>query len=290
MRRRSRKVSILFALPAGFLYTVLLVIPIILALVISFTRWNGFSAPQFIGMANYSRIFSDKRLGGAIINTLVISLVFVAAVNILGLLLAMAVNRPGPRSSLFRAAFFCPFVLSSVAVSFVWKTILSYTGVLNTVLQSIELGGMIGNYFGSRNSALICICVVEIWRGLGYYMVIYLAALQTVPAELYEACTVDGGSPWRKFISVTLPMIVPGATVSVLMSVINILRIYDTVKVLTDGGPGYDTETVVYNIVAQGFSNNLLGYSSAIAVVLFLVIGGLTVVVTQASSVLEAER
>jgi ABC-type sugar transport system permease subunit len=287
---QNKKVSILFALPAGLIYTALLVIPIILALFISFTKWNGFSAIQFIGLDNYSRVFSDKRLGGAIINTLVISLVFVTAVNVLGLLFALAVNRPGSRSNFFRAAFFCPFVLSSVAVSFVWKSILSYTGVLNTVLQSVGLEGMIGNYFGSRNSALICICVVEIWRGLGYYMVIYLAALQTVPAELYEACTVDGGSAWQKFTSVTLPMIIPGATVSILMSVINILRVYDTVKVLTDGGPGYDTETVVYNIVAQGFSNNLLGYSSAIAVVLFLVIGGITVGITQVSNALEAER
>jgi ABC-type sugar transport system permease subunit len=287
---QSRKVSILFALPAWLIYTVLLVMPIMLALTISFTKWNGFSAIQFIGLDNYGRVFSDKRLGGAIINTLVISLVFVAAVNILGLLFAMVVNRPGLQSNVFRAVFFCPFVLSSVAVSFVWKSILSYTGVLNTLLRSLGLEGMMGNYFGSRNSALICICVVEIWRGLGYYMVIYLAALQTVPAELYEACTVDGGSPWQKFSSITLPMIVPGATVSVLMSLINILRLYDTVKVLTDGGPGYDTETVVYNIVTQGFSNNLLGYSSAIAVVLFLIIGGITVGVTQASSALEAER
>jgi ABC-type sugar transport system permease subunit len=124
---------------------------------------------------------------------------------------------------------------------------------------------------------------------MGYYIVLYLAALQTVPAELYEACTVDGGNRWQKFKSVTLPLIVPGATVSVLMSVINILRIYDTVKVLTDGGPGYDTETVVYNIVAQGFSNNLLGYSSAIAVILFLTIGTITVVVMQTSSFLDAE-
>jgi ABC-type sugar transport system permease subunit len=288
--QQDRKVSILFALPAWLIYTVLLVIPIMLALGISFTRWNGFSAIQFIGLDNYGRVFSDKRLGNAIINTLLISLVFVMTVNILGFLFAMAVNRPGPQSNVFRAVFFCPFVLSSVAVSFVWKSILSYTGVLNTVLQSVGLGGIIGNYFGSRNSALVCVCVVEIWRGLGYYMVIYLAALQTVPTELYEACTVDGGNAWQKFSSVTLPMIVPGATVSVLMSLINILRIYDTVKVLTDGGPGYDTETVVYNIVVQGFSNNLLGYSSAIAVVLFLLIGGITVGITQASSALEVER
>jgi ABC-type sugar transport system permease subunit len=284
-----KKVPVLFALPAWIIYTTLLVIPIFMALFISFTRWNGFSAMRFIGFENYIRVFTDKRLANAVSNTLVISLVFVVSVNVLGLFFALFLNNPGPRSNVLRAAFFCPFILSSVAISFVWKSILSYTGVFNSILISLGFQDSIGNYFGTQSSALVCICIVEIWRSMGYHMVLYLAALQTVPAELYEACTVDGGNQWQKFKSVTLPMIVPGATVSVLMSIINILRIYDTVKVLTDGGPGYDTETVVYNIVAQGFSNSLLGYSSAIAVILFLVIGGITVAVMQTSSFLEVE-
>jgi ABC-type sugar transport system permease subunit len=287
---QSKKVSFLFALPAWIIYTGLLAIPIILALFISFAKWNGFSTIQFIGFDNYRRVFTDRRLSNAVAHTLIISFFFVVSVNIAGLFLAMLVNRPGPQSNIFRSVFFCPFILSSVAVSFVWKSILSYNGVLNTVLAFLGLDNLIGNYFSSGGSALFCVCIVEIWRSLGYYMVIYLAALQTVPAELYEACTVDGGGPWHRFTSVTLPMIVPGATVSVLMSIINILRLSDTVKVLTDGGPGYDTETIVYNIVAQGFSNNLLGYSSAIAVVLFIVIGGITIGVMNVSTNLEAGR
>jgi ABC-type sugar transport system permease subunit len=284
-----KQVSILFALPAWLIYTALLVIPIVMALFISFTRWNGFSAMRFTGLDNYVQVFSDQRLRNAVSNTLIISAVFVINVNVFGLLFAMLVNRPGLQNNFFRAAFFCPFVLSGVAVAFVWKSILSYTGVFNTVLLSLGLPDMVGNYFGSRGSALICICIVEVWRGLGYHMVLFLAALQTVPAELYEACTVDGGNQWQKFKSVTLPMIVPGATVSILMSIINTLRIFDTVKVLTDGGPGYDTETVVYNIVTRGFSNNLLGYSSAVAVILFLVIGGITIAVMKTSTALEVK-
>ena len=284
---KKNKVSIGFAAPAWIIYTVLLVIPIIMALGLSFTKWNGVGPIEFNGLANYKLMLSDTRLANAAENTLIITVVVVLAVNVLGLLLAIMLNKSSARTSFFRMVFFIPFVLSSVAISFVWKSILSYSGVLNSILTSIGLENLVGNFLGSRGAALTSICVVEIWRTLGFHMVLYLAALQTVPKELYEACTVDGGNAWDRFRSITLPMIVPGATVSVLMSIINELRVYDIVKILTDGGPGYDTETVVYNIVSKGFSNNMMGYSSAIAVVLFLVIGGISVFINSRSHRLE---
>lgn len=284
---KRNKVPIGFAAPAWILYTVLLVIPIIMALGLSFTKWNGVGPISFNGLDNYKLMLSDTRLANAAKNTLIITGVVVVAVNILGLLLAIMLNKGSARTSFFRMIFFIPFVLSSVAISFVWKSILSYSGVLNSILRSLGLEQLVGNFLGTRSGALVCICVVEIWRTLGFHMVLYLAALQTVPKELYEACTVDGGSAWDKFRSITLPMIVPGTAVSVLMSIINELRVYDIVKILTDGGPGYDTETVVYNIVAKGFNNNMMGYSSAIAVVLFLVIGGISLFINSRSRRLE---
>jgi len=286
---KKDKVSVLFALPGGIIYTVLLVIPIVLALAISFTQWNGISQIKFIGIENYIRLFSDSRLSNAVSNTAIITVVIVIIVNVFGLLLAMLLNQAGKRSNIFRTMFFLPVVLSAVAVSFIWKSILSYTGVYNNLLESLGLVGWINNYFGSRTGALVCICIVEVWRALGFHMVLYLAALQTVPQELYEACIVDGGNAWDKFKSVTMPLIVPGATVSILMSIINELRVYDVIKIMTDGGPGYDTESIVYNIVARGFGNNQMGYSSAIAVALFIVIGSISVFVMNRSSKLEVE-
>ena len=209
--------------------------------------------------------------------------------NVFGLFLAIQINKLSARNNFFRAVFFIPFVLSSVAVSFVWKSILSYTGLLNSILEMIGGADWIGNWLGRRESALVCIIVVEVWRILGYHMMLYLAALQTVPNELYEACTVDGGRTWSKFKNITLPLIVPGMSVSILMSIINELRVYDTVKILTDGGPGYDTETIVYNIIAQGFANNMVGYSSAISVVLFVIIGVISVVLMSAMRKKEVE-
>ena len=285
MKRRTLSPG--FAAPAFIIYTVLLVIPVIMALCLSFTKWDGIGTMSFAGLNNYKLMAVDPRLSNAAENTVIIAAVVVIVDNVLGLFLALLLNKTGLRTSVFRTVFFIPYVLSGVAISFVWKSILSYSGVLNSILQSIGLDTLVGNFFATRGSALTCICIVEIWRTLGFHMVLYIAALQTVPHELYEACIVDGGGAWDKFRYITLPMIVPGATVSVLMCVINELRIYDIIKVLTAGGPGYDTETIVYNIVTNGFSRNMMGYSSAIAVVLFLVIGGLSISLRKLSSKLE---
>jgi ABC-type sugar transport system permease subunit len=190
----------------------------------------------------------------------------------MGFFLATLLNKASKLINLFRSIFFVPYVLSTVAISFIWLSILSYTGVLNGILQAVGLGGIIDDYIGNAKNAVISICVVEIWRTLGFYMVLYLASIQTVPAELYEACMIDGGNSWQKIKYVTLPMIIPGITISVIMSIMTEMRQYDVVKVLTNGGPGYSTETISYNIVTQAFGNNMLGYSSAIAVFLFAVI------------------
>lgn len=287
---KKNKVPVWFMLPAWLIYTVMLVIPIVLALGLSVVKWDGIGTMKVVGLYYYRLLLKDSRIANSVENTLVITLVVVVAVNVLGLLLALMLNKTSKRTSLFRAVFFLPFVLSSVAISFVWKSVLSYTGVLNSLLISIGLENMIGNFFASRWSAIACICVVEIWRTLGYHMILYLAALQTVPNELYEASTVDGANSWTKFCHITMPLIVPGASVSVLMSIINELRVYDIVKVMTDGGPGYDTETIVYNIVSNGFNKGLMGYASAIAVALFVVIGLISVLSLRVTSKLEVEQ
>lgn len=289
MGKNRKGISFGFALPAFIIYSALLVIPIIMAFYFSLTKWNGFGKMEFIGLKNYINVFQDTRIFHAVENTLVISVATVVFVNVIGLFLAIQVNKVSLRNNFFRAIFFIPFVLSSVAVSFVWKSILSYTGLLNGILEAVGGYGWIGNWLGKKESAIVCIIIVEIWRILGYHMMLYLAALQTVPEELYEACTVDGGNAWKKFRNVTLPLIIPGMSVSILMSIINELRVYDTVKILTDGGPGYDTETIVYNIIAQGFTNNMVGYSSAISVILFAVIGTISVFVMYAMRKKEVE-
>lgn len=273
-----RKKSIIFILPALFIYTFLMIIPILGAFGLSFTDWNGLSAEyNFTGLRNYIEMFRDDRLRNAIVVTLKITVIVSISVNVLGLFIACLLNRAKKLTNVLRSVFFLPYVISTVAISFIWLSILSYTGVFNNILDLIGLGDLVTDYIGNAKNAVRSICVIEIWRMLGFHMVLYLASIQTVPEELYEACTVDGGSKWQKFRYVTLPMIVPGITISVIMSVMTEMKQYDIVKVITNGGPGYSTETITYNIVTQAFGNNMLGYSSAIAVFLFVVIAAISV-------------
>lgn len=275
MRKRSK----LFIIPAFLIYTFLMIIPILGAFGLSFTDWNGISdSYHFVGLKNYSSMFTDSRLHNAIGITLKITITVSLAVNVLGLFIACLLNRTKKIVNALRSVFFLPYVISTVAISFIWLSILSYTGVLNSVLNLIGLGDFAADYIGNTRNAVKSICVIEIWRTLGFHMVLYLASIQTVPEELYEACTMDGGSRWQKFRYITLPMIIPGITISVIMSIMTEMKQYDIVKIITNGGPGYSTETITYNIVTQAFGNNMLGYSSSIAVFLFLVIAAISIV------------
>ena len=284
MKKRSK----LFIAPAFIIYTVLMIIPIIGAFGLSFTDWNGISADyDFVGIQNYLSMLSDARLGNAVAVTLKITVTVVLVVNILGLFIAILLSQAGKLTNIFRSVFFLPYVLSTVAISFIWLAILSYTGVLNSLLEIVGLGDLVNDYIGNAPNAIKSICIIEIWRTLGFHMVLYLASIQTVPRDLYEACIVDGGNKWQQFRYVTLPMIVPGITISVIMSIMTEMKQYDIVKVITNGGPGYSTETITYNIVTQAFGNNMLGYSSAIAVFLFVIIAAISVLQIQLSKKLE---
>lgn len=283
---KRNRVSFWFATPALIIYVALLIIPILMAFGLSLTDWNGMivTKPNFISFQNYIDMLSDERLHHAIRLTFTVAAVVVVAVNVLGLGIALLLNNAGRLTNVGRSIFFTPYVLCTVAISFIWLSILSYTGVFNSILESVGLGNLVDDYIGNAENAVRSICIVEIWRTMGFHMVIYLAALQTVPKELYESCTVDGGNAWHRFRYVTLPNIVPQITISVLMSIINELRMYDIIKVLTDGGPGYSTESISYNIVTQAFGTNRLGYSSAIAVFLFVIIAIIAVFSIRASS------
>ena len=283
-----KKKSKLFFIPAFVIYTALMILPIIGAFLLSFTDWNGISATyHIIGINNYINMLSDTRLHNAIGVTLKITVTVCLTVNILGLFIASLLNKAGKMINVFRSIFFLPYVISTVAISFIWLSILSYTGALNSVIGALGFDNMVADYIGNTSGAIKSICMIEIWRTLGFHMVLYLASIQTVPEELYEACTVDGGSRWQKFRYVTVPMIIPGITISIIMSIMTEMKQYDIVKVITNGGPGYSTETVTYNIVTQAFGNNMLGYSSAIAVFLFGVIATISIIQLKISSKLE---
>ncbi len=285
-----KKKSKIFFMPALLVYVGLMIIPIIGAFFISLTDWSGITPSfNFVGISNYLDLFGDERLHNAIGVTLKITVVVSITVNVLGLFIACLLNRVSKKINALRSIFFLPYVISTVAISFIWLSVLSYTGVLNSLLQTLHLDSLVTDFIGNTKGAIRSICLIEIWRTLGFHMVLYLAAIQTVPEDLYEACTVDGGSRWQKFRYITLPMIVPGITISVIMSIMTEMKQYDIVKVITNGGPGYSTETITYNIVTQAFGNNLLGYSSAIAVFLFAIIATISIIQLTLSKKLEVK-
>lgn len=276
---KHTKVSVGFAVPSIILYTCFLAIPILIALGLSFVDWNGIGTMTYVGLGNFTKIFKDRIFGISVANTVIITVVQTLLCNILGLAMAMLVNRSDRLTAAFRALYFIPYVLGGVAIAFVWKIIFAYNGVLNMILSAVGLDQLVTAFTATRFGALACIIVVGTWSSLGYYMMIYLAALQSVPQDLYEAATVDGASGWSKFRYITLPMITSGTMISVLMSLINGLKAYDLVKIMTDGGPGNLTQTIVYSIVRYGFSNNKMGYASALGVVLFVAISAFSLIV-----------
>ncbi len=284
MKRRS----ILFALPALVIYTALMIIPMLIVFFFSFTNYNGMTLNfRFIGLENFIELISDERFLNSSKVTLIITVAVVIVVNVLGLVLAILLDKAKTLTNLFRSIFFIPVLMSSVAISFAWNALLSYTGVINTVIS--QFGVEPQDFFGEKSHAIACIIAVEIWRNLGFYMVIYLAHLQTVPKDLYEACIIDGGNNWDKFTNVTIPMIIPGITICTLLSVMNGFKLFDTPMILTGGGPGFDTETIVLTVFKRAFGSNEIGYSSAMSLLLFLTIVVISLIQLRISKKAEVE-
>lgn len=273
----KRKVSTLFIFPALFFYLLIRVIPMVQGLYFSFTDWDGLSSTyNFVGMQNFIKLFQDESVINAIKVTVIFVVVVVISVNVLGLILAVILNNAGRLSNLYRAVFFVPVVISQVAVAFIWKNIYSYNGILDFIAGILHLESLQGRWLTDPKIALYSVCLIEIWRILGFHMVIILASLQTIPEELYEAADIDGCGPFGKFKSVTLPLIVPGLSVSIILSTIGALKQFAIVKVLTDGGPLNSTQTISLKVIDEAFNFNQQGYASAIAFFLFAVIMTIT--------------
>ena len=280
-----------FATPAVIVYSILFMLPVLIAFGLSLTNWNGLSfAPdkfRFVGVDNYQRMLTDKDLISSVLVTLKITVVVSLTVNIGGLAIALMLKNSNRITNTVRSIFFIPYVMSTVAIAFIWMAILSYNGLLNNLLET--LGKEKLSLFASGKTALACVCVIEIWRTLGFFMVLYIAALQSVPTELQESCLLDGGGKWKLFWHVQLPLIAPQLITGFLMSITMEMRLYDLVYILTDGGPGVSTRTIAYSIVTQGFTSWRMGYAGAIAVMLSLMIVIISTALRTAQKKVEVE-
>ncbi|MFC4137756.1 sugar ABC transporter permease [Microbacterium bovistercoris] len=285
-RRRSalqtwqlRLPGFLMAAPAVAVFIAMFVIPMILAAVLSFTNWNGYSLNfDFIGWDNYAKAFRNPRSIDAAIFTGIVAVVGTVLCNGIGLAVAALISGPGRSNTLLRTIFFYPYVISSLIIGFIWSAMLSPQGAVNGVLSTIGLPAM--PFLTDPTFAKASVIFTIAWAHFGFNMILFLAGIKSVPAEYYEAATVDGASRWQQFRSITLPLIAPVFTVNIVLTLVGLLKVYDVVLSLTDGGPAGSTQTIVYQILKNSFANSELGFGAAQSMVLLIVTAVIGLAVT----------
>lgn len=273
-KKKRMSYTLVFILPALLLYTAFVVGPTLSSVYLAFTSWDGVSPhARYIGMANFTEIVRSDRVHNALKNTLLISVLLVLLENVVAIALAILVDQVRWFRNLFRSVFYFPVLLSGIVMGFVWTIILNYNfGVLNRLLTLVGLGDHIVDWLGNPDYALVSIILTTVWKSAGYYMIIYLAGLQGIPQELSEAASIDGAGRFKQFRHITFPLLAGAMTVCVMLSMINSLKLFDQIAVMTDGGPGFATETLTYIIYKVGFGELRQGYGTALALVLFLLI------------------
>lgn len=262
-------------LPAGILFALFYVWPFAHGFWLSLTDWDGFSPPRFAGLANYWRLARDPIFLGAIENNLIFVASILVLKNVLGLALALLLNRALFGRAFFRAAAFIPVTMSFVAVGLLWSWIYNPVfGLLNAGLDAVGLGALKQSWLGDAHIALYSIIVVDVWKWLGFHAVIYLAGLQTIPADLYESATMDGASRTRRFWHITLPLIMPIVFINTILGLSGaFVRNFDIVYVLTKGGPNHATEVALTYMMQRAFQDGQMSYASAMGYVLFVIVG-----------------
>jgi len=269
-----KKTPYFFILPAYLVFLVFMFGPMVFSLVVSFFNWTGIKSPKFTGMENLKGIFTDSVFWLSVRNTLLYSAVSLFIVVPLSLLLALALDSPHLRGRLaVRAIYFAPIVTSTVAISQTFLMLFNTDfGLINRML------GIPIDWLGSRSLALVPVLVVVIWRWLGLTSIYFLAGLQGIDRELYDAARVDGAGTLQRFFSVTLPQLRPMTFFVSMIILIGSLQIFDEPQILTGGGPSNATRSVVQYLYLRGFTQFRFGYASAIGLVLFIAIASFSAV------------
>lgn len=266
----------IFISGATIITLVFKLLPAVVGLALSFFRYNAVAAPRFVGLRNYAAMFEDDLffMGLRVTGYYVVLTVIPAIV--LGFALAVLLNqRWMPWRGFFRAVYFLPTVVSMAAVAFVWQWMLNPSfGLVNIILRTIGLPAQ--QFLGSPKQVMPTIAMIVIWKVVGYFMVIFLAGLQGIPRELYEAAQIDGANRWGELRFITIPLSTPTILFATVIAVIGGWQVFDIVYVLTGGGPVNASRVVVYHIWYKAFAELELGYASALAVVLFLIIAVFT--------------
>lgn len=282
MKSHSRLTPYLLLAPAVIWVLVFSIWPFLNTVVLAFTDARPLKPAKFIGLTNFATLFSDERFGYALTTSLVYVLVCVPLLTFLPLLLALLVEKKVPGISIFRTSYYFPVIASVVVVGIIWSWLFDSKGLINQSLQFVGMTDHSINFLVDRWLILLSSTSLTVWKGLGYYMVVYLAALAGVNKELHEAAALDGAGAWRRFWTVTVPAVKPAMLLISALITVSAMRIFSEIYVLTNGsgGPGGQAQSIVMLIQAtgKGLRGNL-GYASALSVALFfLTIGPLLLV------------
>ncbi len=266
----------LFILPAVLGVIAFNFFPIALSFFASFTRWDAITPPEFVGLENYSTMFThDSFFRLTFQNTLFYVFAKIPFTVVIALALALLTKREVFGIKFFRTAFYTPVVTTTIAIGIVWTWILSdQFGVLNYFLGLVGINGP--DWLADTSWAMIGIIIVSIWHDVGYPMVIYLAALQGIPESLYEAAEIDGATTWQKARSITIPLVSPATFFIIILQFISSFQIFGLIYIMTGGGPANSTNVFIYYLYQNAFAWWKMGYASALAWFLFMVIGAIT--------------
>lgn len=271
LRYYKRYVPYLFLLPAGVILLVFFFVPFFQTFVLSFKDYStNIYNPTYIGLQNYIKLFQSPTFYKVLLNTFIYLFLAVPILAIFPLFLAILLNNKIRGITLYKILIYLPVIVSIVVAAIAFKWLYADQGILNYFMNKIGLGSI--GWLTDTRFALISVIIVTIWKGIGYYMMIYLAGLMSVPKELYEACDIDGASPLRKHLTVTIPHIMPTIALVSTISAISAMKVFAEIYVMTKGGPLNSSKTIVYYIYERAFENLDLGYASAMAVVLLVIV------------------
>ena len=260
------------SLPALILFSVFFVYPLLRGIGMSLTDWDGMGTAKFVGLKNFLDFFSDQRAMQDIKTTLIFAVGSAVLLNLVGLGYALLMNSEFRGKSIARVIIYLPAIISPLIMGYIWYFLLQPgRGFLYHAFAQLGLPDLIGNWMGSYSSSMAVLVLVNVWQFAGMTMIIYLAGLQSIPAELLEAATIDGATPWQRFTRVTIPLLMPAIRINVVTNIIGSLSVFDIIMSLTEGGPGYSTESLSIYIMRMCYGSRT-GYSTAVALILFFII------------------
>jgi multiple sugar transport system permease protein len=280
-KNRDNIAGYLFILPGLIGFIAFIIIPFISSFILSFTEWNfvsGLSGIKFIGLKNFGKLFKDVWFTSSFSNNFIFAITVVPISLVLGLIIAVLIQKYVFGSSIAKVMIFMPYISSVVAIAIVWMVLLqpSY-GPLNELLKSFGMTNP-PKWLADMNWALPTLIFISIWQGLGYYVIIYIGGLNSIPNDLYESADIDGANFWHKLLYISIPLVSPTTFFLAITGIISSFKVFDLISVLTQGGPGTSTTVLAYYIYKSAFQYHNMGYASAMSWVIFVVIFMITII------------